>query len=260
MALYRFTYSTGYASLMKAVIYDGAGLWYTVTPAVEAYNASHIVGYGISVTENSPGQYQLTIPAALPAKDAPDQYRMVIYQTAASTLAVADLEEGLREVIFGWDGTDMLEYVTPDGGTVDNLSVTVSPIQASSANPRLSTRKLATIPQGTAPSDIVVLTDSQGDPVDLSGKTLRMVVASVTDEGDADDRTDDEIEAIYKYETGDGLTVQGADDNNVLIQHDAANTTTCGSFRYWLLDVTDADQPFALLKGTFDVEPAATDV
>lgn len=139
-------------------------------------------------------------------------------------------------------------------------SVTITPIRASAANPRLSSRKLATIPQGTGPTDLVNLTDSAGDPVDLSGRTLRMVIASVTDEQDADDRTDDEIEALYKYETGDGLTVQGADDNQIRIDHDAENTTTAGKFRYWIHDVTTADQPITLLKGTFDVEPAATDV
>jgi hypothetical protein len=87
-----------------------------------------------------------------------------------------------------------------------------------------------------------------------------MVVATVNDDGDEDDRTDDTIAALYKYETGNGLTVQGDDNNQILIEHDAANTTDAGHFRYWIYDVTDPDQPLPRLKGTFDVEPAATDV
>jgi hypothetical protein len=140
------------------------------------------------------------------------------------------------------------------------VGVVSLPVVASRSRPRLTTRRLATIPQGSAPSDAYTLTDHDGNAVDLLGRTLRMVVARATDEGDEDDRTDDAIEALYKYETGDGLTIGGASHNVLTIQHDAANTATAGRFRYWLFDVSVSAQPVALMRGTVDVEPAAVNV
>jgi hypothetical protein len=135
--------------------------------------------------------------------------------------------------------------------------LTITPVQVNAANPRYSTRNLATVAQGSAPTDILTVTDGTGTAINLSGKSLRLVVASVTEGDDEESILDDTLAAKYEYETGgSGLTVGGASSNQVTIQHTAANTATVGEFRYWLWNTTDN---IVLVKGSLTVEPAAAD-
>jgi hypothetical protein len=251
-----------------------------VVPTGQAYFV-----FGMVETFDGSGSYQcqgwIDDAVALPDSPANYPYMVAVKQVASGTdLAVYDdcliefatgadvrAEQQVPDTFMSGmlrDSTWGAAAVSLDAATLATLTdvqqVVITPILASAANPRISTRKLATLVQGTASSDLVTLTDATGAAIDLSAKDLRMVVATVNDDGDEDDRTDDTIAALYKYETGNGLTVQGDDDNQILIEHDAANTTDAGHFRYWIYDVTDPDQPLPRLKGTFDVEPAATDV
>lgn len=147
---------------------------------------------------------------------------------------------------------------TTINGTASGSPVTITPLQASVANPFYATRDLPKLPAGAENIIVWVVTDALGAAVDLSGKTIRLVAYSVEDVGDDEDTTiDDTIEAAFKYETGgDGLVVGGDDDNEITLTHDQTKTATPGDYRYWLLNVTDRT-PIA--KGKMPIEPAAWD-
>lgn len=132
------------------------------------------------------------------------------------------------------------------------------PVSAGPTTRRYVTRDLAPIAQGSAPVETWTITDANGVAVDLEGKTIRCVVCSVDDAGDEDTIFDDELSGAFEYETGGGgITIGGADDNVVTLQHDAAKTATAGDYRYFLWDV-DANQ--VLAKGLMPIEPAVKDV
>ncbi len=110
---------------MKVVLRDYSTgterLWYTVTPAFEAYSAGHISSYGIAATEGSPGEYSYTVPS-MPASTAGIPYVETVYQAATSSLATTDLSNGSavwREE-FEWSGS------TVSAVTVGSLTVNAS--------------------------------------------------------------------------------------------------------------------------------------
>jgi hypothetical protein len=120
------------------------------------------------------------------------------------------------------------------------------------------TRDLADIPQRSAPTEVWIIADGTGAPVDLSAKSLRVVVWKVTDAGDEEDPTDDTIIPAWKYESGGGgLTVGGTDNNQVTLQHDSAKNATPGRYGYALWNVTNK---IVLAKGCLRIDPAAFDV
>jgi hypothetical protein len=176
-----------------------------------------------------------------------------------------------HDALVGIKGTtDQIEFssdgvIADAGGTGGSASVTITPLLAAVTNPRHSTRNLATIAAGTAPTDVITVTDGTGAAVDLSGKSLRLVAYIRSDEADEydpendADKWDATLAAVFKYETGSGggLSVGGADNNQVTIEHDAANTALAGRYRYWLLNVTDN---IAISKGRMPIEPAVLDV
>jgi hypothetical protein len=159
--------------------------------------------------------------------------------------------------------TDVDGNVTGVSGTLGNLTIT--PLLAAVSNPRYSSRNLATIAAGTAPTDILTVTDGTGAAIDLSGRDLRLVAYLRAGEEDGYDPENDAdswdaaLTPAFKYETGSSgnLSVGGADSNQVTIAHDAQDT---GRYRYWLLDVTDESAPLALVKGRLPIEPSVLDV
>jgi hypothetical protein len=134
-----------------------------------------------------------------------------------------------------------------------STTVVFTPMKAAVTNPRFTTKNIAEIPAGTAPTDYWDITDGNDQPVDLSGKTIRFVVASIEDLTEDFDPFDDELTGEYQYDTDDGITISGDDDNRVTVQHDADNTATAGDYRYFLLNVTDN---IMLAKGKMPVTPA----
>lgn len=141
---------------------------------------------------------------------------------------------------------------------VSEASVTITPYVASTSNPRAATRDLAAIPQGSGPTDLWTITDATGAAIDLSAKTVRFVVAETTDDGDDEDPYDDDLTALYQYETGtdSNISVGGASGNQVSVRHLPANTATAGLFLYWLWDVTTAGEETVLAKGKMPVTVA----
>lgn len=131
--------------------------------------------------------------------------------------------------------------------------------QAVITNPRYQTRDLPPIAQYSEPTEVWAVTDSQGTPVNLTGKTIRFAAYLTADVGTKQDFVfDNTLSPAFKYETGgNGITVGGAGSNEVILVHDAANTAAPGDYRYFLWNVTDK---LVLAKGKCPIEPAVFEV
>lgn len=103
------TYSA--ALTLKTVLIDGSTgspRWWNTsgTPAFEAYNASHIANYGITVTQNAGCNYTWIIPSTLPASTSGCPYRSITFACAGASLATGDITTGVvYEDSFSWSGT-----------------------------------------------------------------------------------------------------------------------------------------------------------
>lgn len=93
-------FSTGQERVWNTTLASGAG-------AFENYNATNIANYGVASAEtsNTPGEYQWTVPAALPANAAGYNFVAVSIPIAGASLAVSDLPNGVWRSVFGWNGS-----------------------------------------------------------------------------------------------------------------------------------------------------------
>jgi hypothetical protein len=139
--------------------------------------------------------------------------------------------------------------------TVVSVSATVSPVVAQASGVLYVTRDLPRIPAGSAPAFAWTVTDATGAAVNLSGKTVRFVVASIATNVDPFAETET---ALFKYETGgSGVVVSGTSSNVATVQVSATDTAAhVGSLRYWLLNATDKQ---ILASGKLPIVPAALD-
>lgn len=191
--------------------------------------------------------------AAIKAKT--DQLTFTVANKVDATADVALTEENID---------DIAEGVAQEVGSA---SLTITPIQASATNPRYSTRDLAPIAQFSEPTEVFNITDGTGAAIDLSAKDLRLVVytraGEETNYQTGDDPTFDpyaaELAASYQYDTSSdgGITVGGADNNQVTVQWAEDDTESAGRKRYFLWNVTDN---IVLAKGKRPVEPAVFEV
>lgn len=134
--------------------------------------------------------------------------------------------------------------------------VAVTPFQAITTNPRYQTRDVPPIAQGSAPTDVWVVVTANGEPVNLSGKTVRLVAFEV-DDPDEDVKYDETLVPAFEYQTGgDGIVIAGDENNEVRLTHDVLKTATAGNFRYFLWNITDS---LVLAKGKLPIEPAVKD-
>ena len=134
-------------------------------------------------------------------------------------------------------------------------TLTITPLVASVANPFYATRDLPKLPAASANTIVWTITDGNGAAVNLSGKTIRLVAYLTTSAGDnVDSVIDDTIAASFQYATsGDGITVGGADNNQITLVHSITKTATPGDFRYMLWNITDNT---LLAKGKMPIEPS----
>lgn len=131
---------------------------------------------------------------------------------------------------------------THGSGAWGAASVVVSPILATTVNPRYTVRDMAPVPQYSTPSDQFTIVDSAGAAVNLSGKTLRLVAYYLTADGSAPSApnlTDETVTAVFKYELTSGLALSGSGNNVITVTHSATNTATPASMQYRLWNVTD---------------------
>jgi hypothetical protein len=126
-------------------------------------------------------------------------------------------------------------------------SITVAPLQATYSHNKVATRDF-TLYQGGTETFTWVITDANGDPVDLSSKAVRLVLA--TDDGNS-------LTGVAQYDKPAGLTVGGADGNNVSRTFSTSDTGAVRTMKYLLWNQTDGD-PMA--EGTIRVRPALRSV
>lgn len=202
------------------------------------------------------GLFVPSSPVGLPA----GVYTWIIFRRAGATPAFRTDPRRWVDDQYEWDGSARKTLSAVQAAVQASVTVTVTPILAAANNPRYATRDLAPIATASAPTEIWTLVDGNGIAINLSAKTLRVVVGLVDDQGtdDADDPFDDTIAGSFKYETGgSGITVGGAGNNLVTLVHSSAKTATAGDFRYWLWNVTDK---IVLATGAMPIVPSLFDV
>lgn len=212
-------------------------------------------GATVTVTNKATGIYKAA--ATLPTLAVGDVVQLRIAATVSGVASGAVVWTDSKDLAINANGE--VEATDGDGAALATAAgaLTITPILCATTNPRFTTRNLADVPQYSAPTDIVTVTDANGTAIDLSAKDLRLVACETTDAGEADDAFDDTLTGLYKYELGSGLAVGGDDNNQVTISHDAANTETPGQYPYMLWNVTDR---VLLMRGILPVVPAVFEV
>lgn len=181
------------------------------------------------------------------------------FQAGLATAANLAVVDGLVDNIFTAFELNSGNYRLTSAAVANveggGSTLTITPLVASVANPFYATRDLPKLPAASGNTIVWTITDGAGAAVSLSGKTIRLVAYLTSDSGDdVDSVIDDTIAASFQYATsGDGITVGGADNNQITLVHSITKTATPGNYRYFLLNVTDR---IVLAKGRMPIEPS----
>lgn len=151
------------------------------------------------------------------------------------------------------DKTDQLTFTVAnkvDASTSDTVvNVTVAPLQTSIVYPTFTinggTVLNLEIPQNGSSSWLFVVTDSEGDLVDLSGKTIRLVVHDYY--GAA------RFAVTSGSSEGGTITISGASSNQLTVEVTEDSTASAFAGEYKLWNVTDRD---VLASGKFTIKTA----
>jgi hypothetical protein len=125
-------------------------------------------------------------------------------------------------------------------------SVTITPIQITLTSGQVQSLNLVAHQFAALGSYQFTVVDSQTppEPVDLSGKTIKLV---------AFDKTPTPAAALFIVTA----TVGGADNNVITISDGTTNTQTAGKFNYQVWNVTDHKVYF---EGAIDIKPSPTGI
>lgn len=139
--------------------------------------------------------------------------------------------------------TDSLEAVRDRGDaawTGGSAAITFTPVTSTvSTGEVVSTHLIAY--QASAPSYVFTIVDSDGNAVNLSGKTVRFIAF----------QPGSTTSSIFSRETGgSGITVSGAGNNEVTVTLTTSNTADPESLEYILWNTTDS---LVLGAGRFEI-------
>ncbi len=240
---------------LYANLENDAGLIVNGT-ALEAYNPANIAAYAIPMTEQAkPGNFTAATPA-IPA----GYYTQTAYIRSGATPAADDVEVGRGRL--RWDGEEWEESARqstledveertqnlPDNPAAVSdvqLSVNVTPLvgQVGQADPGPA---LVGYLHSSDTWDIYVFGED-GEPVDLTGKTLRFIASKVK-------ACDCTLSEVFRLEGG-SIVITGDDDNQVKITSDPADVEEAGELVWNLWDVTDEDPAkwVMLLTGPLEI-------
>ena len=176
--------------------------------------------------------YTITIPADLPASGGATTYWLLGWNGNPA------IGTALLRQQFTWDGDDVvtLETLEESGGGGGGGSSIIVPITATlTANepPRID----LPVFQGENRTFQITFLDQDGEPSDLDGHSVTLVVSTLRD--------------VLNFELE--CTVGGADDNVVSIPVLAANVPTKGTWKYQLWDETTGG---VIASGGFPVAAA----
>lgn len=214
-----------------------------------AWVDGNVPNYAVVLSEiEMSGMYSAVVPGLPGTVGGPIAYDSIAVERIGAIAALTDPIIAGSAITFEWSGTAIVT-----GG-----DIIVTPLQANAQNPRYSANDAAPLAQHSAPTDIKTFRDSNGALLQFTGKTVRLVFASVTDLGEQDVLTDDTLAGSFKYESpSNGITIGGTNDTQITLLHDATKLSTAGSYRYFWWNVTDK---LLLERGTVDIEPTIFDV
>ena len=99
---------TGIANCLIVLINDAGEYYSTVASDTTAYVAGNIADYGLTATEDGDsGNYQITIPATVPA----GIYSVQAFDAAAATLAESDMAARVATGSLDWDGVSLTPVI-----------------------------------------------------------------------------------------------------------------------------------------------------
>lgn len=132
------------------------------------------------------------------------------------------------------------------GGTTTLVVAPIKAIVPTQTIPSSGTQEF--FQYGPLPGGPITVLDANLDPIDLSGKNLKLVMTCNRDTAIA-----------FKLVSGVGgqLTVGGTDSNQVTVDGDSTYTQTAGDFTW---NLRDADTDFGYAWGTWRILPMANDV
>lgn len=278
MTLRNVTYF-GSQVLATVVIDDSSGApkwWNTNSGEFEAYSAGNIANYGIATTQNAGCNYSWQIPsnANFVQTVAGSPYRSLTFPIAGENLATGDIAVSCYEDAFAWSGS--IVYTEQNVGAVANLDasglsatlassgvfsaaalanapdspVVITPLQSTVSNPLQVTPGLPiSISQYSGPELQWTITDSAGDPVDLSGATVRISFCI----------SPNFAQPAFSYDTVSGaVTIGGTGNNVVSVQMNyggRTDTAQAQTYEYFMWDVATLSTPLA--TGQLIVTPAS---
>ena len=146
--------------------------------------------------------------------------------------------------------TGVIDGITSDTSIWDDVhdgggTATVAPVVATATSTFYAEENLPSIAQASAVSVVFVCLDSDDVAINLSGKTVRFIVTR-TPESDA-------AVVFYRETGGSGVTVSGADSNNVTVAITTTNTASALRGWYHLWNTTDS---ILLSRGAISIDPA----
>lgn len=229
----------------------------TMTGAWTATNAGNdIVGVessagGVTGTAQAGSATTITLAATASAVDG--QFVGQVITTNADNEDTQEIKS-----ITGYVGATRVATVdsawvtNPTAGTpyviagIAPASIVLTPFQATVQQPRVASINFE-IGQSEVVTYTFIILDDNGDPVDLSGKTLNFVAWNSPNGGVT------QVEA-FSYSTADFVTVTGASSNEVEVEFQAVDTAEApATYSYSLVRVTGG--PYRLVTGTMKVTP-----
>lgn len=154
---------------------------------------------------------------------------------------------GVRTAV-GLSAADLDDQLDGLSGDIGNVTVKVTPIAVTVSAGEVSGQELVTY-QYCGFSFLLTITDDNGDPIDLEGKTVSFVVHDL----------ESPTAEVFELTTASGVTVVGASHNQVALAGTSATTQAAGSFRWFLKDVTDASSAVPLGEGSFTIRETPAD-
>lgn len=217
-------------------VQDADGAYYNGA-TFEAETPANWATYAVAMTAPpaTGRSYIGTFPAV-----AAGVYSVVVYVRSGSTAAKTDAIEA-RDTAAYWDGSDLRPATSPSD------MVILVPV-TSTGNSGLIDETSLTAYRNASFSFIRSIIDANGDPVDLSDKSLVFLAYP------PGKTTSIEIELTTEGEAGDRITVGGDNDNQVTIEGSDTHTASPRVLRWCL---RDQDDDVVLLRGPFTIADEA---
>lgn len=154
---------------------------------------------------------------------------------------------GVRAAI-GMAAANLDTQLADLSGDIGDVNVTVTPLAVTVSAGEVSGVDLVAY-QYCGFSFLLTITDDNGDPIDLSGKTVSLVIHDL----------ESPTAEVFELTTGAGLTVVGASHNQVSVAADSTHTQSAGVFRWFMRDITTPTSAVPLGAGSFTINETAPD-